>query len=201
MAEVAGVVLAAGAGKRMGLSFPKLLLPVQGKPMLAWVLDLVEKLPLAERVIVVGAYPKEILSALFSVPEEGLRGAKIWRVLYNPHWSEGIGSSLRCAAEAISTGMLVFLGDMPFVPEQAALAVLAQAGERALAPSFHGQRGFPVYLPPSLRSALLDLKGDVGARYLLGDCELIPWDDPGVVWDVDWPEDLGGEVRCAQSRW
>lgn len=200
MAEVVGVVLAAGPGKRMGLSFSKLLLPVHGKPMLAWVLDLVERLPLAERAIVVGAHAQEVLSALFSAPEKGLRGAKVWRVLYNPHWPEGMGSSLRCAAEAVSTGMLVFLGDMPFIPEQAALAVLARAGERALAPSFHVRRGFPVYLPPSLRPALLELKGDVGARDLLGDCELIPWDDPGVVIDVDGPEDLGGEARCAQSR-
>lgn len=200
MPKVAGVVLAAGPGERMALPTPKLLLPVRGKPMLAWVLELVENLSLSERVLVVGARAEEILSALFSAPEKGLRGEKTWRVVHNPRWSEGMGSSLRCAAEAVSTGMLVFLGDMPFVPYEAALAVLARAGERPVAPSYRGQRGFPVYLPPALRPALLKIKGDVGARFLLEDCEVITWEDPGVVMDIDRPEDLGGEALCACAQ-
>ncbi len=168
--------------------------------MLAWVLDLVESLPLSERVLVVGAHAEAILSALFSAPEKGLREEKMWRVIHNPEWPEGMGSSLRCAAELVSTGMLVFLGDMPFVPYEAALAVLSRAGERPVAPSYRGQRGFPVYLPSSLRSALLELKGDVGARFLLEECELIPWEDPGVVVDIDRPEDVGGEALCACAQ-
>ncbi len=203
--KVAGVVLAAGPGRRMGLSLPKLLLPVRGKPMLAWVLELVERLPLSERVLVLGAHAEEILKALFSFPDRnstfslreemvGVRGEIVWRILWNPDWPEGMASSLRRAAQAVQNGMLLFLGDMPFVPEGAAQAVLGRAGEEPVAPSFRGQRGFPVYLPPSLRPALLNLKGDVGARDLLGHCVLVPWDDPGVVWDVDQPEDLGGEA-------
>ncbi|MGB9861438.1 MAG: nucleotidyltransferase family protein [Candidatus Bipolaricaulaceae bacterium] len=199
------MVLAAGPGRRMGLSVPKLLLPVRGKPVLTWVLELVERLPLSERVLVLGAHAEEILAALFSFPDRnpppplreemvGVRGNMVWRILWNPDWPEGMASSLRRAVKFVPTGMLVFLGDMPFVPEEAALAVLARAGEEPVAPSFRGQRGFPVYLPPSLRPALLNLKGDVGARDLLGHCLLVPWDDPGVVRDVDRPEDLGGEV-------
>lgn len=199
--EVAGVVLAAGPGRRLGLSTPKPLLPVRGRPMLAWVLDLVERLPLAPRVLVVGAHAPEILAALFAdlppIPQGpefwARREGHTWRVLYNPDWPEGMGTSLRRAAEAVHTGMLVFLGDMPFVPKDAAQAVLARAGDHPVAPSFRGQRGFPVYLPASLRPKLLGLWGDVGARHLLEDCELIPWDHPGVVKDVDQLEDLGGE--------
>lgn len=225
MSEVTGVVLAAGSGQRMGLPIPKLLLPVRGKPMLAWVLDLVERLPLTDRAVVVGAHAFHILSVLFPVEAKSAeivsnqaitsspkrenspscifpplveervlpRGSKTWRVLHNPAWPEGIGSSLRRAAETITTGMLVFLGDMPFVPEPIAQAVLARAGEKPVAPSYQNRRGFPVYLPPSFRPQLLQLTGDKGARDLLAHCELIPSDHPGVLWDVDRLEDLRNE--------
>jgi CTP:molybdopterin cytidylyltransferase MocA len=196
MGEVAGVVLAAGPGRRMGLPTPKLLLPIGGKPMLERVLDLVERLPLSERVLVVGAYAQEILRALFSAEffgeEEAVftRNGKAWRVLYNAGWPEGMGSSLRLAAKAVPFGMLVFLGDMPYVSEAAARAVLAQAGELPVAPAFCGQRGFPVFLPASLRPKLLGLRGDVGARDFLSECVLVPWEEPGVILDLDRPEDL-----------
>ncbi len=213
--RVTGVVLAAGPGRRFGPA-PKLLAPLEGKPLLARVLELVERLPLAERVLVLGAHAQEILAALFpgAFGESAhasflslwgerveMRGKYAWRILYNPDWPEGLGSSLRRAAEEVDAGVLVFLGDMPWVPEEAARAVLSRAGPHPVAPCFAGRRGFPVYLPASLRPKLLALRGDVGARALLSDCELIPWDDPGVILDVDRREDLqGGEALCGCAR-
>ncbi|MBC7093632.1 nucleotidyltransferase family protein [Candidatus Bipolaricaulota bacterium] len=190
-----GVVLAAGAGRRMTSPGPKLLLPLNGWPILAWVLELVERLPLAERVLVLGADAQAIRQALFPphpgpLPQGGEGGGR-WRIVINEDWHEGIGASLRRAAEEVEGGMLLFLGDMPWVPEAGARAVLARVGDRPVALSYRGQRGFPVYLPPSLRPGLLALAGDVGARWLLSDCELIPWDDPGVIRDVDVADDLG----------
>ncbi|MBC7170274.1 nucleotidyltransferase family protein [Candidatus Bipolaricaulota bacterium] len=199
-----GVVLAAGAGRRMGR--PKLLLSVGGRPLLAWVVDLVERLPLDERVIVLGAEAPAIRVALFpSLPSGGEGGRAGWQVIVNEAWQEGMGSSLRRAAEVVEGGMLVFLGDMPWVPELAAREVLARAGDHPVAPSYGGQRGFPVYLPPSLRPELLRLSGDRGARDLLAGCEVIPWSDPGVIRDVDGMEHLqrpspfGEEIERAQA--
>ncbi|HAZ30932.1 TPA: hypothetical protein DCY65_05135 [Candidatus Acetothermia bacterium] len=203
---ISGVVLAAGAGQRMGR--PKLLIPVAGRPMLAWVLDVVERLPLAERLLVLGAEAVVICTALSSLrfavrgsPVQGSRPAvnrepadrepPLWRIVINENWPEGMGSSLRRAAEVVSGGMLVFLGDMPWVPAEGAQAVLTRVGDRPVALAYRGQRGFPVYLPPSLRPRLLALSGDIGARGLLHDCELIPWDDSGVVRDVDVASDVG----------
>lgn len=178
-----GVVLAAGAGTRMGC--PKLLMAVDGRPMVARVLELVERLPLDRRILVLGAHAEEVQLALFPSGDPGM-----WQVVPNPDWPEGMASSLRRAAEEVQDGILLFLGDMPWIPESAARAVLARAGDRPVAPSYGGQRGFPVYLPPSLRPALLTLQGDVGARHLLADCDLIPWPDDGVIRDADRAEDL-----------
>jgi len=181
---------------------PKLLLPFRGKPLLEWVLELVEGLPLERRLIVLGAHAESILSTFFTrhpspiTHHESSRHASpithhgyLWEVLINRGWAEGMGSSLRRVAQLVEGGMLVFLGDMPLVPRAVALEVLSRAGERPVAPIYRGRRGFPVYLPAGLRPRLLELQGDVGARCLVGaDCELIPVDDPGVVFDVDTPE-------------
>ncbi|MGC9530553.1 MAG: nucleotidyltransferase family protein [Candidatus Bipolaricaulaceae bacterium] len=182
-----GVVLAAGGSRRMGQ--PKLLLNYQGRPLLAWTLGLVERLPLPRRLLVVGAQQQRVRAAL------SLDG---WELVVNDDWQEGMASSLRAAAEAAGGGLLVFLGDMPCVSEAAARAVLEQAGPHPVAPAFAGRRGFPVYLPPQLRPQLLALRGDVGARGLLQGCRVLPWPDPGVVWDVDTKEDLA----CGRpDRW
>jgi CTP:molybdopterin cytidylyltransferase MocA len=198
----------------------KLLLPFRGKPLLAWTLDLVGSLPVGRRLIVLGAHADTILKKLFCLPSfppstrhasrvtshgssrhasrvtrHGIR----WEVLINRGWEEGMGSSLRLAARHVDGGMLVFLGDMPLVPREAALAVLFRAKGRPAAPIYRGQRGFPVYLPAKLRPQLLGLRGDIGARWLISrDYELIPVDDPGVTLDIDDEASLaavGGELR------
>ena len=188
-----GVVLAAGAGTRMGR--PKLLLPLSGRPVLAWVVGLVERLPLDQRLLVLGAEAETIVQTMFPphpapLPRRGKGERGRWRILLNEGWSEGMGSSLRRAAEEAEGGMLVFLGDMPWVPEEAARAVIARAGDRPVATAYRGQRGFPVYLPLVLRPALRRLRGDQGARDFLGGCQLVPWPDDGVIRDVDRVEDL-----------
>ena len=177
----------------------KLLLPFRGKPLLSWTLDLVEGLPVERRLIVLGSHADTILKEIFGLhsspltrhPSPATRHGLPWEVLINPDWEEGMGSSLGLAARHVERGMLVFLGDMPEVPREAARAVLSLVGDWAVAPSFRGRRGFPIYLPPGLRPQLLGLRGDVGARELIrGNCELIPWPDPGVLRDIDTELDL-----------
>jgi len=197
--EVSGVVLAAGGGTRMGQ--PKLLVPLEGKPLLQWVLELVERLPLAERILVLGAHAELLLRDLFpqancsplaDAPLDLSRRPSCppWLVVRNPCWAEGMSTSLRAAAQVARHGLLVFLGDMPWVPEEGARAVLAHVGDRPVALGYRGQRGFPVYLPLSLRPEISRLSGDRGGRDLLSHCLVLEWDHPGVVRDVDTPEDL-----------
>ena len=59
--SIGAVVLAAGMAVRMGRQ--KLLLPLDGKPMLAHVLEVVAAVPFASRVVVIGE-PQEPLAAL-----------------------------------------------------------------------------------------------------------------------------------------
>lgn len=59
---LAAVILAAGKGTRMTSDLPKVLHTVNGRPMLALVIDTVEKVP-ADRICVVTGYRAELVEA------------------------------------------------------------------------------------------------------------------------------------------
>jgi len=124
-------------------------------------------------------------------------------VLICENAAEGMGASLACGARAAqdAEGYLVALGDMPFVRRTTIAAVRdALAGGASLvAPYFRARRGHPVGISSTFREQLLVLKGDEGAKKLLATHERelvkIPVGDPGVIRDIDRPEDLAPPLR------
>jgi molybdenum cofactor cytidylyltransferase len=110
----------------------------------------------------------------------------------------GIGRSLAwgVARSADAGGWLVCLGDMPFVrPETLSrVADALRAGASIAAPVHAGRRGHPVGFARCWREALLALDGDTGGQVILRAhpeaLTLVPVDDPGVLRDLDLPEDL-----------
>jgi CTP:molybdopterin cytidylyltransferase MocA len=97
--------------------------------------------------------------------------------------------AIRCGAE----GVLVCLGDMPFVTtahlEQLLCAFDATNRESCVA-SLHGAiRMSPAIIPASLFAALATLSGDQGARALLRDAICVAT-DPALLADIDTRPDL-----------
>jgi molybdenum cofactor cytidylyltransferase len=117
--------------------------------------------------------------------------------------AEGMGASLACAAGAAgeADGYLVALGDMPFVRRTTIAAVrdALAGGAPLVAPYFRARRGHPVGLSRKFLKDLVDLRGDAGAKKLLAEHERsivkIPVGDPGVIRDIDTPEDLAPPLR------
>jgi len=121
--------------------------------------------------------------------------------------SDGMGASLACAARAAAhlhpgaDGYLVALGDMPFVRPTTIAAVrdALAAGAPLAAPYFRGHRGHPVALSSGFFKELLALGGDEGAKKLVTANQQklvkIPVGDPGVIRDIDRPEDLAPPLR------
>lgn len=112
--------------------------------------------------------------------------------------SEGMGASLACAVRAAGAAdaYLIALADMPFVRPTSIAAVrdALLSGSALVAPYFRGYRGHPVGISAKFRLELEQLKGDQGAKKLVANhaSELvkIPVGDPGVIRDIDKPEDL-----------
>jgi molybdenum cofactor cytidylyltransferase len=116
---------------------------------------------------------------------------------------DGMGASLACAARAAgeADAYIVALADMPFVRPATIGAVRdALAGGAALAaPYFRARRGHPVGIAGSFYEQLILLTGDEGARRIIAANESvlvkIPVGDPGVIRDIDRPEDLLPPLR------
>jgi len=188
------IVLAAGLGTRFGGG--KLLAPFRGKPLIAWALNAAFESPAFSAVVAIGD------DAALETAIRRLDSDTDLRVVRVADPTRGMGTSLAAAARAVRAdidGVFVFLGDMPRVgPAVAPALIRALCGRNGIAAPVHaGQRGHPVLFGGDWIPALQDLDGDVGAQALIrqaGDrLRLVETDDPGVLFDIDRPEDLEAE--------
>ncbi|MBY0438140.1 MAG: nucleotidyltransferase family protein [Burkholderiales bacterium] len=118
-----------------------------------------------------------------------------------PEAVDGMGLSLAAGvrASAGAAGWVIALADMPFVSPATVRAVAAAVagGAGIVAPVYAGERGHPVGFHSDLGQTLAGLRGDEGARTVVGAnrhrLELLPVDDPGILRDIDQPSDLAAK--------
>jgi molybdenum cofactor cytidylyltransferase len=191
---IAGVVLAAGGASRFGS--PKQLAELDGMPLLQHAVDAVLAVPAIDPVVVVlGASAERVREAV------SLRAA---RAVVCPDWAEGMAASLRCGVEAVGDAewVVITLGDQPRVTAQVIAAIADEAasapvGVTAIRAMYDGVPGHPVALSRAMLPGVAKLRGDVGARELLGSASVRTFEagrlcDPV---DVDTPEELEGLRR------
>lgn len=192
--SLSAVVLAAGAGRRFGGD--KLIVPYEGRPLIAGALCAALAAPVVEVVVAVPSLADPVAEAVRAFSDESRL-----RLVEVPDRDEGMAASLRAAIRALdpkSAGVLVFLGDMPRIPHGVAPALATALSSDALAaqPAYEGKPGHPVLFARALYPQLLSLAGDQGAKQVLaglGERLLrLPIDDPGVLFDVDTPAQLQG---------
>jgi molybdenum cofactor cytidylyltransferase len=117
-------------------------------------------------------------------------------VVFCAEAQRGMGASLAAgvAATEDAEGWIVALADMPRIAQASieAVARTLDGGASIVAPYFRGQRGHPVGFGLAHRDALLALDGDTGARALFAMHAVtrLDVDDPGVLSDIDTPDDL-----------
>ncbi|HEX2162737.1 MAG TPA: bifunctional UDP-N-acetylglucosamine diphosphorylase/glucosamine-1-phosphate N-acetyltransferase GlmU, partial [Thermoanaerobaculia bacterium] len=121
------VVLAAGQGKRMRSSRPKVLHPVAGRPALAWVIDAARAAGCDEVVVVVGHGAPEV--------EAAFAGAGVRFALQPERRGTGDAHARAAAAVPGEATLVVLMGDAPLVTAATveALAAAAESGWGALA--------------------------------------------------------------------
>ncbi|RKT21093.1 molybdenum cofactor cytidylyltransferase [Paraburkholderia sp. RAU2J] len=117
-------------------------------------------------------------------------------VVFASDAERGMGASLAAGIEASddAEGWIVALADMPRIATSTieTVAIMLDKGASLVAPFYQGQRGHPVGFGIEHREALLALDGDTGAKSLLMSQRVtkVEVDDPGILRDVDTPEDL-----------
>lgn len=116
--------------------------------------------------------------------------------------ARGMGYSIAAgvAERSASPGWLVLPGDMPRVQPASVQAVAAALSQQIVVfAQHHGRRGHPVGFAAELYSELVQLDGDDGARRVVARYPGVgvELDDPGVLLDLDTPDDLKALVAGA----
>jgi molybdenum cofactor cytidylyltransferase len=190
--KVAGLLLAAGASTRMG--HPKLLLPVEGRPMVERVLGECVRSDLDTVVVVLGYQSDRIAEAM-----GGLRLNPKVRVVVNPDYAAGMSTSIRTGLLEVEKDyehVIIVLADMPFVNAGVINLLIDRylsSGCGMGAVRVRGRRSHPVIFGRGIYSALMTLSGDTGARHLFQAPEknlcLVDLGDAYDDQDVDTPQD------------
>ena len=189
--RIAALILAAGQSRRMG-EVNKLLVAIDGKPMVRRVAETVLASPATPVVAVLG-YERDRVRAAFG-------GMRV-RCIYNPDFTGGISTSLKRGLAALPDdidGVLVCLGDMPLLGtgeiERLIGAFNPTEGRAIVVPTRRGKRGNPVLWARRFFPEMQDIAGDVGARHLIGAypeaVAEIEMTGDGTLLDIDTPEAL-----------
>ncbi len=197
MTRVAGVVLAGGHGDRLGGEVPKPLALLAGVPLVTRALDAITETELSPVVLVVGRRGNDVAGAA----PQGVM------VVHASRWHEGIAHSLHAGLDAVEpyaqvSAVCVGLADQPLVGAESyrRLVRAHEAGATLAVATYSGVRANPVLLARPLWDEARALTGDVGARALMEDHDVVEVDcsDTGSPDDVDTIDDLHAlEARLA----
>ncbi len=163
MLSVAGLVLAAGSGRRLGQ--PKALLRLRDRPLVEHAVQILDEAGCKPVLVVLGAAADQVTAAA------DLGGAT---VVVNKAWGTGLGSSLKtglgAAVETEAEALVVVPVDMPGITVEAVRRVAELPHRDALVTAtFEGRRNYPVLLGRAHWAGVTTLaNADVGLRpYLL----------------------------------
>lgn len=151
MSRIAGLVLAAGEGRRFG--GPKALVVIDGERLVDRAVRVLSEGGCDPVYVVLGAWSGDVPGAI---------------VVANPEWPEGMGSSLRAGLTALEgetvDAVVVTLVDLPGLTS-AAVRRLVETDAGIAAATYDGERGHPVRFGRGHWVGVAgSARGDAGAR-------------------------------------
>lgn len=186
---LSAILLAAGESRRMGS--PKALLHYQGQTFIERICTAFLTAGVDELIVVLGARAEEIARVLPVHPA--------LRTVVNSRYAQGQLSSLMVGIGALSPeseAAVVNLVDHPMVSSETIKAVIASFRAAPLPiviASYQGKRGHPVLFASQVYGEILAAPLDQGAKVVVrkdpARVREIPLDDPGILADIDTPED------------
>lgn len=186
------ILLAAGSSSRMGSA--KQLLDYQGKPLIRHAVEIALQTKCEAVVVVLGANAEKIRKSLSGIAA----GRKIFEVVENPRWKEGMGASIQAGVRAVELlgcgGAILALADQPLITPAILDRLLTEherSGQPIVASQYAGTVGVPVFFAKSHFPQLLALAPDQGCKGVIqknGDA-VSRIDCPEAAADVDTPLD------------
>lgn len=188
---ISAVLLAAGMSTRMG-GPNKLLLPFRDRTVIENMVRVLLDSDLDEVVVVLGHQAEQVRPLL--------EGTGV-RIVDNPDYAEGMGSSLKVGLRAVSAGaeaVMVCLTDQPLLEPadvNRLLAAFREGGAQDIVVPFHqGQRGNPILFSARYRNEVQNTRGPIaGCRGIVQRypeaIRAIEMETDHILRDLDTPED------------
>ncbi len=161
--KTAAVVLAAGKSSRMGAR-NKLLIDIDGKPMVRHAVEAALKSRASPVVVVTGHDAEAVTEAIADLPVT---------IRHNPRFAEGLSTSLATGIGALPEDVaaaVVLLGDMPQVSAADVDRLIetheGDAAAHVVLSTVRGKRGNPVLWSSRFFAELMEISGDTGGRVL-----------------------------------
>ena len=160
---ISAILLAAGRSTRMS-GENKLVKDFHGIPLIKHSVRNILASSIDELIIVLG-HQKEILEKLINKNE------KI-QFVFNKDFESGMASSIKTGLDNLSKkteAFFICLGDMPMVGHDIYNQLIkSKDSKEIIVPTYKGQQGNPVLFDKSMKEKVLDIRGDVGAKKILG---------------------------------
>ncbi|WP_233790606.1 NTP transferase domain-containing protein [Dyadobacter sp. CY343] len=190
------IILAAGNSSRLGE--PKQLLTFRNKTLIRHIVETAVEVAGEKVIVVTGSSAALIENELAGLP---------CRTTFNPHWLEGMASSIVLGVTVLKdtdpdiTGCILAVSDQPFVTAEIFQNLIAGANfDAAIVASSYGNTiGTPVFFSKSYFEQLLQLKGNEGAKKLIlahkSEVRSLPF--PLGTVDIDTQEDYQNLLRTS----
>ena len=159
---ISAILLAAGQSKRMN-GENKLIKEIQGIPLIKLSVKNILASSIDELIVVLG-HQKEIVEKLIDKNE------KI-KFVFNKNFESGMSSSIKTGLNNLSEkteAFFICLGDMPMVsPDIYNQLIKSKDNKEIIVPTYIGQQGNPILFSKSMKSIILSIEGDIGAKKIL----------------------------------
>ncbi len=188
MGDVTAILLAAGLSRRMGAR-NKLLLPINGVPMIRHMVGVYQAVTQSPILVVTGHQADAI--------EGSLSGCDV-RLIFNSDFAEGQQTSVAFGLRAAKDGapILIGLGDQPLLTSDDLHRLLkaheAADPKRISIPKVGNQRGNPIVIPTILHKRVLADPQSLGCKAFIRNhpkhVQFHALSAPGFYADVDTPD-------------
>jgi molybdenum cofactor cytidylyltransferase len=213
--STAAIILAAGSSSRMGGGHHKLLLPLNGRPVVAHVLDATLASQARPILIVLGHQADHVRTHINYYSEH-----HDISLIDNANYLQGMSTSLRAGVQTLLSNdykkalisyqvdsALILLGDQPLITSKiidTLITAYRTSGTSIIAPLYDGKRGSPVLFNEKLFSELIEVTGDEGGRTILQhhpeEVELVEMGTSLANYDVDTWESYQQVIELWESK-
>ena len=187
------IVLAAGYSSRANAF--KMTLPLGQMSVLEHTISKFEGV--CSTVIVVAGFHAEVIQAEIAKINHQLAYSFQLKFVYNENFNQGMFSSIQKGCNEVeATNFFITPGDYPLVKKDT-IQIIANHKGNIVIPSFHFRGGHPIKLSKEVKEKIFEADPESNLRMVLNNYEknYVNVEDPGVLLDVDTPEDYQKAVQ------